>query len=453
MAIITQDLSDEKCRSESILQFAENFKLGNLLAQANIRKVNGIGVLTLFINLLSVCFSGKSLNQLLNSDDLGGKKDTFYRFINSASANWYKFIRLLSSMAISYLLKCADLQYEYVPQIPVLILDDTIHKRNRSKHVELLAWVKDHNDGRNYRGFRCLTMGFHNGDTFIPVDFRILSSQKKDIRINEMQSNLDKRTTAYKNRKCAISNTYDMAFQMVQKHTTPARHVLFDSWFSEPVMFKTLRKMDMHGIGMLKARKGSFYRFKSKTYALETLYAQVKHLIPSEHCFVTVGVELMDGTPFSITFVNDKRNKRDWLAVGTTDLSLSGKQVISLYSRRWSIEVFFKTVKSCLGFAKECQSRSFNAILCSVAVVFTRYIMLAWQNQGLPIPESDCQLFIRLCEEMHKCTFVEALEIVLRELQMLFVHFDDMLELSVKDFLSRLPCCLNPLHSLAICET
>lgn len=453
MAIISQSFGDEKCRSESISQFAKDFKIGKVLAQANVRKAKGFGVLTLFIHLLSVCFSGKSLNQTLQSNNTKEKKDAFYRFMSSTHANWYKFINLLSSAVIAYLLKCAELQIDHVSQIPVLILDDTIHKRNRSKNVELLAWVKDHNDGRNYRGFRCLTMGFHNGDTFIPVDFRILSSQKETMRIKEIKPELDKRTTGYKHRLYAISNTYQMAFQMIQKQTTPARHVLFDSWFAEPVMFKTLRKMDLHGIGMLKARQGSFYRFKGKLYSLETLYAQVNHLIPREHYFVTVGVELRDGTPFSITFVRDKRNKRDWLAIGTTDMSLSGRQVIALYSRRWNIEVFFKTVKSCLGFAKECQCRSFDAIVCSVAVVFTRYIMLAWHNQGLPIPETDGQLFFRLCEEMHKCTFDEALEIVLLEMQKHFVHFDSLLSLTLMDFLSRLPCCLNPLHTLSICET
>ena len=454
MAIVTQEAYDEQCRSKSISQFAKDFKIGKLLAQANIRKAKGIGVLAVFIGLLSVCFSGKRLNQLLETDELRGKKDVFYRFMNSISANWYKFINLLSAVVITCLMRIADSQEDAVQiQLPVLIIDDTLHKRGRSKNVELLAWVKDHNDGRNYRGFRCLTMGFHNGKTFIPIDFRVLSSQKEDVRINEMRSGLDKRTTGYKIRQYAMSNTYQMAYQMIQKQTTPARHVLFDSWFSEPVMFKTLRKMDLHGIGMLKARQGSFYRYKGKLHSLETLYAQVKHLIPSEHRFVTVGVEFLDGTPFSITFVNDKRSKRDWLAIGTTDMSLSGQQVISLYSRRWNIEVFFKTVKSCLGFAKECQSRSFDAIVCSVAVVFTRYIMLVWQNQGLPIPETEGQLFIKLFDEMQKCTFSEALEIVFMELQKSFVHFDNLLSITLADFFSRLPYCLNPLHSISCCET
>jgi len=41
----------------------------------------------------------------------------------------------------------------------VLIADDTVFMRDRSKHVELLARVHDHNTGRYHKGFRMLTMG------------------------------------------------------------------------------------------------------------------------------------------------------------------------------------------------------------------------------------------------------------------------------------------------------
>jgi len=207
------------------LQFAKEFKLARLLEQANVRKAKGVGVLTVFIQLLSVVFSGKSLNRLLSGGELDGKKDVFYRFMNSTSANWLKFVR--------------------------------------SKH-----------------------------------------------------------------------------------------------------------------------------------------------------------------------------NKRDWLAIGTTDLSLTPKQVISLYSRRWNIEGFFKTVKSCLGFARECQSRSFDAIVCSVAVVFTRHMILVWLNCGMAAPETDGQMFFRLFDEWRECTLSEAIVIVLRELGKCFVDFDSMLNSSLRDFIA-----------------
>ena len=443
MPILSQDFYDEQCRSKSISQFSKEFNLGRLLEQSNIRKAKGVGVLAVFIHLLMVAFSGKSLNQLIGNGDFAGKKDVFYRFMNSTSANWLRFIHLLASNFV------ARLNVFFSDHTGVLVLDDTLHKRNRSKNVELLTRVRDHNDGRYYRGFRCLTICFQIANAIVPVGFRILSSVSEKTRINGSRTNLDKRTNGYKIRQFAVSNTFQMAFDMLSRLRGMARHVLFDSWFSEPIMFKTLCGMGFHGVGMLPAKKGRLYYYKGKYCNLESLYSLVKPFIHRDQAFASVGVVFKDGTPFSITFVQDKDNKRGWLAIGTTDLSLSPKQVISLYSRRWSIEVFFKTAKSCLGFARECQSRSFDAVVCSVAVVFTRHIAMTWMNLGLPLPETDGQLFFRLFDELRECTFSEALEIVIREVVVNFVDSDELLKTSVLEFLRTLPCHFKPSQAVA----
>ena len=447
MAIVSQDFYDEQCRSKSILHFAKEVKLAKILDQANIRKARGIGALTVFIHLLSVAFSGKSLNQLLDSGELSGKKDVFYRFINSTSANWLKFIRLLSANLI------ARLKSFFSDDYGVLIIDDTIHKRDRSKKVELLTRVRDHNDGRYYRGFRCLTLCYHIANAIIPVDFRILSSCKVSTRINGPRTDLDKRSNAYKLRQYATSNAFEMVYDLLSKQKGMARHVLFDSWFAQPVMFKSTLRMGFHGVGILQAKKGRLFRFKGKIYNLESLFAFAKPFIHRDQGFAALGVELADGTPMSITFVQDKDNRRGWLAIGTSDLSLSPGQVISLYSRRWNIEVFFKTVKSCLGFARECQSRSLDAIVCSVTIVFTRHIILTWINLGLPVPETDGQLFFRLFDEIRECTFSEALDIVIREIAVRFVDSDELCKTSVLEFLRTLPSYFMPSRAVALCET
>ena len=120
--------------------------------------------------------------------------------MNSTSANWLKFIRLLASRLIARVKAFFD-------GLPVLILDDTVHKRDRSKKVELLTRVRDHNDGRYYRGFRCLTLCFHIRNFTIPLDFRLLSSHKEKTRINGSRQDLDKRTNGYKLRQYAISKS------------------------------------------------------------------------------------------------------------------------------------------------------------------------------------------------------------------------------------------------------
>jgi IS4 transposase len=330
----------------------------------------------------------------------------------------------------------------------VLILDDTILKRNRSKKVELLARVHDHNEKRYYWGFRCLTLCFHLGNAIIPIDFRLLSSRQEKRRKNNGRQDLDRRSNGYKLRQYALSDSYTLAFDMIGRQRGLARHVLFDSWFAMPVMFRTLCSMGFHGVGMLKT-SNNLYRYKGKLYSLEALYAIAKQFIHHEKDFATLGVELVGGMPLSITFVLDRRSKKDWIAIATTDLSLSPQKVLSLYARRWNIEVFFKTVKTCLGFASECKSRSLDAIVCSVAVVFTRHMILTWMNFGMPEPETLGQMFFLLFDEMHECTVSEALAIVLREIIGRFVYYDEPLDMTLREFFTALPDCFKLLKAVS----
>ena len=58
----------------------------------------------------------------------------------------------------------------------VLIIDDSMFERNRSKKVELLAKVYDHAKHKYRFGFRMLTLGWSDGSTFLPVNSILLST-------------------------------------------------------------------------------------------------------------------------------------------------------------------------------------------------------------------------------------------------------------------------------------
>jgi hypothetical protein len=83
-------------------------------------------------------------------------KDTAYRFLNSVHANWRRFLLLLSSRMIGRQLE----PLTGATTMKVIIVDDTLYRRNRSKHVELLSRVYDHIDKGFYRGFRILVLGW-----------------------------------------------------------------------------------------------------------------------------------------------------------------------------------------------------------------------------------------------------------------------------------------------------
>jgi len=83
---------------------------------------------------------------------------------------------------------------------------DSTYDRFRSKVVELLAWIYDHNSGRNLKGFKLLTLGWSDGNSFLPMDFILCSSTKEDKRLQGITKELDKRSCGYKRRVEAITS-------------------------------------------------------------------------------------------------------------------------------------------------------------------------------------------------------------------------------------------------------
>ncbi|MDR7076061.1 hypothetical protein J2Y03_001064 [Neobacillus niacini] len=91
------------------------------------------------------------------------------------------------------LLSCGLIETKVDPlteedRVKVLIFDDSFFSRTRSKTVELLAKVHDHTTGKYVRGFRMLTLGWSDGNTFIPLCFSLLSSHKKSSRYVEIMA-------------------------------------------------------------------------------------------------------------------------------------------------------------------------------------------------------------------------------------------------------------------------
>jgi hypothetical protein len=119
-------------------------------------------------------------------------------------------------------------------RINAIVIDDTFYGKLRSKCVELLANVHDHaGKGSKFKkGFRMLTLGWTDGNTFIPLIFSLLSSEDKKNRYCEMKDGLDKRSIAYKHRTQAITKAPAVMLEMLRtvvKSGIQAKHVLFDS--------------------------------------------------------------------------------------------------------------------------------------------------------------------------------------------------------------------------------
>lgn len=137
----------------------KELQIGKLLRNSNITKSCGISAYEVFQFLLLLVFQGRNLFRFLNSKhkDQAISKNTYYRFLNETSYNWSRFLLLLSAKVTSSFDALTRPE-----RVKVLVLDDSVVKRNRSKSVELLARVYDHVEHRFQKGFTLLTLGWSN---------------------------------------------------------------------------------------------------------------------------------------------------------------------------------------------------------------------------------------------------------------------------------------------------
>ncbi len=416
--IIPQNNYNEKQINSRIFSFFKDIKLGKLLRKSNILKLRGASCLIVFHIIFQLIFTGKNLYQLLESKSakLPIKKDAVYDFLNSVSYNWRKFLLLLSSMIIKK--KLYPLTSE--SRTNVLIFDDSLYSRARSKAVELLSKVHDHASGKYVRGFRMLTLGWSDGNSFVPVAFSLLSSKKDKNRINDINDDIDKRTNGYKRRKEALKKATETMFDLLDgacKYSLPVDYVLFDSWFAYPKIIKKILNYNLQVVCRLKAMYRVYYTYKGKKLNLKQLYNSVKKKRGQNQIVASVIVGLGSDKKgkqikAKIIFVRDNSDKSKWVALLSTDLDLEDKEIIRIYGKRWDIEVFFKMNKSYLRLAKEFQGRTYDMMFAHTTIVFTRYIMLTLEVRSSQDSKTFGGMFFEYCDELADIKFMEALLLI-----------------------------------------
>lgn len=383
-------------------------QIGKLLRKSNITKNCGISAYEVFQFLLLLVFQGKNLFRFLNSKykDQAVSKNTYYRFLNESSYNWKKFLTLLSARIISAFDKLTRPE-----RVKVLILDDSVIGRNRSKKVELLARVYDHVEHKFRKGFTLLTLGWSDGYSFVPVGFNLLSSASKSNRYEEMSEHIDHRSNGYKTRKESLLPKTEASLLLIKRALEAgicADYVLMDTWFTTEPMIKAVLAEGLDVIGMVKQLKQR-YNYQGRTYTLPELQRFVR-FNGAHNIFGSVCVTTKNGIPVKIVFVRNRNKKSECLYILSTDCSLSDSEIVRIYGNRWSIECFFKASKSCLKLGTEFQSRNYDAMVSHTSIVFTRYIILEWIRRNENDQKTYGELFFMLCDDIQDMDFTNALQ-------------------------------------------
>ncbi|SHK01210.1 Transposase DDE domain-containing protein [Hathewaya proteolytica DSM 3090] len=391
--------------------FSNAFKeieIGKLMRKSNITKACGISAYEVFQFLLLLVFQGKNLFRFLNSKhkDRAVSKNTYYRFLNETSYNWSKFLLLLAAKVATVFDALTRPE-----RVKVLILDDSVIKRNRSKSVELLARVFDHVEHKYQKGFTLLALGWSDGYSFIPTGFNMLSSANESNRYNEISNQIDHRTNGYKFRKESMMHKTDAAVLLVKNALNAgikADYVLMDTWFTTEPMIREILATGIDAIGMVKQLKQR-YIYNEKQYTLPELKKFVC-FEGARNIFGSLVVTTKTGIPVKIVFVRNSNKKSECLYILSTNCSLSDEEIVRIYGNRWSIECFFKSSKSFMKLGTEFQSHNYGAMVSHTAIVFTRYIILEWIRRKENDQKTYGELFFMFCEDIQDMDLANALQ-------------------------------------------
>ena len=402
-----QDQQEAKQLQSRISSFFVDFRVGTLLNRSGIKKLRGFSPMTLFSVIFMLPFAGNNFFRgIVANANLPFRKNAAYELLKNPRHNWRKFLLTLAAQVSKYFSMLTSEERE-----KVLIFDDSTYDRSRSKVVELLAWIFDHNSGKNLKGFRLLTLGWSDGASFLPLDFVLCSSAKAEKRIQNIKKKLDKRTCGYKRRLEAITKSTEHLTSMVKRALAigiQADYILMDSWFCWPVILAELGQL-LPVICMAKNMPNVFYLHQGQWVTLGDLYRRIKKKPGKARILASVIVETKHKQKIKFVFVRHN-HKRNWLAIVSTRIDLSAKEIVRIYGKRWDIEVFFKMMKHHLNLEKEAQLRDYDGIIGHTTIAMARYIFLAVEQRCHNDPKTIGVLFFACSEEIKDLTLIEALQ-------------------------------------------
>lgn len=218
----------------------------------------------------------------------------------------------------------------------VIVIDDSIEEKEYTDENELVCWHWDHSKGRNVKGINFLSALYVTGEGALPVAFDLVT--KAEAFVDEKTGNLKRRSAIGKNER------YRMLLRIVVHNQIKFRYVLNDSWYSSADNMKMIKR-DLHKefVMPLKANRKVSLSQAEKEHGQ---YRAVSRLeIPAE---ATLEVWL-EGVEFPLLLTKQVFTNEDGsegtLYLVTSDLMLPFDQIQQLYQRRWSVEVYHKSLK------------------------------------------------------------------------------------------------------------
>lgn len=218
----------------------------------------------------------------------------------------------------------------------VLIFDDTVQEKPYTDENEVMCWHYDHSKGRSVKGFNLLNCLYHVDEISIPVAFEVI---KKPVQYSDLE-------TKKRKRKSLVTKN-ELMRQMLDvcvRNKLKFRFVLFDIWFSSAENMRHIKKThEKDFIGAIKGNR--LVALSEEDYAAKR-FIRIDELEWSEEKIFTGWLK---NVPFPVMLVRQVFENKDGstgiLYLVCSDTTMKQDAILTVYKKRWPIEVFHKSLK------------------------------------------------------------------------------------------------------------
>jgi DDE superfamily endonuclease len=218
----------------------------------------------------------------------------------------------------------------------VFIIDDSIQEKPSPDENELSSWHYDHSQDRTVKGINFLTALYHASEVSLPVAFDLVTKtvQYTDAKTKKMK----RKSAATKNER------YRTLLRVATHNQVKFKYVLNDVWFASSENMKFIKhQLTKEFVMPLKENRKLALTLAEKKPGR---YVAVNSLELAAGTTQQIWLEAVD-FPLLLTkevFTNEDGSVGVRYLV-SSDLTLDFDQTTKLYQKRWSIEVYHKSLK------------------------------------------------------------------------------------------------------------
>ena len=217
----------------------------------------------------------------------------------------------------------------------VIIIDDSIQEKPSTDENELVSWHYDHSTDRTVKGINFLTALYHAKEVSLPVAFDLVT---KEVEYFDPKQRKQKRKSAL-----TKNDRYRMLLRVAAHNQVRFRYVLNDVWFASSENMKFIKQqLQKEFVMPLKENRKVAVNGDEKKHGR---YVAVSTLELEAETTQQIWLEGM-AFPLSLTkevFTNEDGSQGVRYLV-SSDLTLNFDQLTRLYQKRWSLEVYHKSL-------------------------------------------------------------------------------------------------------------